>query len=385
MQRDCEALAFGKDLFTISLWYSENPLQKQWKAVSQELDAEYTLDVWHFWRNWYARMLDPVTYPPDWELYEQVALIKNSVWKDGPEAIAKRIAEIEAARQPKANPAERLAAQRLLHAALSDFSFDQAARLMRMVPFAEDVKFIRDPEKLARYLGDAEELRDDIETFSAALKAEGAAMQGAGYVATYLDRLLEEFSKTRQTEALNVGKIVKLGKTLDAARLDEVTCREFGTMRMGALAEIVDQLSDMTRQHFSETLLRFAPLEELELEAETSAWEYLNEMRQALEGFKAGQGGIPLNEADLAVLRDLADDAELAMRGLDSASGPAKASLHKEVNYRLALLTVTVALGKTRVKEITGPAFKGVDEILKGMKRAKGLSELWELLQKIWE
>lgn len=179
---DCDGLKKGEDIFTFPLWRDEDPVERVWRDVAQALALpENTPEAWQFWRDWYAAMLDPIANPPNWKLYEQVALIENDVWEEGPEAIAKRIAEIEAARHPKADPAERLAAQRLLHAALSDFSFDQAARLMRMVPFAEDVKFIRDPEKLARYLDAAEELRDDIETFSAALKAEGTAMQGAGY------------------------------------------------------------------------------------------------------------------------------------------------------------------------------------------------------------
>lgn len=47
-----------------------------------------------FWADWYEGMLKGE--PLDWELQRRVALIGNSIWNAGPEAVAEEIAEIQA-------------------------------------------------------------------------------------------------------------------------------------------------------------------------------------------------------------------------------------------------------------------------------------------------
>jgi hypothetical protein len=50
-------------------------------------------ETWGFWARWYDGMLRGA--PLDWELQRAVALIDDSVWKEGPEAVAAKISEIE--------------------------------------------------------------------------------------------------------------------------------------------------------------------------------------------------------------------------------------------------------------------------------------------------
>jgi hypothetical protein len=49
---------------------------------------------WAFWKEWYQGFLEGA--PIDWRLQRQVALIHNSIWHDGPEAIAAEIERIQA-------------------------------------------------------------------------------------------------------------------------------------------------------------------------------------------------------------------------------------------------------------------------------------------------
>jgi hypothetical protein len=61
------------------------------------LTASWAVDpaTWAFWARWYQGMLDGK--PLDWELQRAVALIEDEVWQAGPEAVAERIRDIEAA------------------------------------------------------------------------------------------------------------------------------------------------------------------------------------------------------------------------------------------------------------------------------------------------
>ena len=56
---------------------------EDWKA------ARTDRKVWGFWQDWYETLLEGRT--PDWELWRDVALIDDAVWKEGPEAVAREI------------------------------------------------------------------------------------------------------------------------------------------------------------------------------------------------------------------------------------------------------------------------------------------------------
>lgn len=50
--------------------------------------------TWSFWRDWYQGFLDGK--PLDWELQHRVALIDDTIWHQGPEAVAQEIERIKA-------------------------------------------------------------------------------------------------------------------------------------------------------------------------------------------------------------------------------------------------------------------------------------------------
>ena len=59
-------------------------------------------DIWGFWIDWYEGLLEGRA--PDWELWHDVALIEDEVWKAGPEAVAREIELVSAALVAKRLP-----------------------------------------------------------------------------------------------------------------------------------------------------------------------------------------------------------------------------------------------------------------------------------------
>lgn len=289
--------------------------------------------------------------------------------------------------KPKADIAEKLLAEKLLQAAIADYKFDDIQRLMRMVPFAKDVKTLEDEATLASFLAAADLLREDMELFCTALAAEGAAVQGAGTVRTYVDAILEELSKARQTQVLRVGRIVDLGAVLQTAAFDDATRRVFRPILTQSLDNTVKGLTYLTRDYFAPTLLRFAPLDELELEPGTNAWEYLNETKGVLGDIESGkfEGMKPLAPEDLAVLKDLAKEVERALRQAANSDGPAAISWQKEMNYRLALLNVSILLYGIRAKQAAKSFDGGLDVLVDMVTKVQTLGMLWESIKEIFK
>ncbi|NRB19575.1 MAG: hypothetical protein HRU33_18940 [Rhodobacteraceae bacterium] len=80
------------EMFKRPLWPSTDhigPLLGYWEGFAAHPDPDET---WAFWRDWYQSMLEGK--PLDWDLQLQVALIKDAVWEEGAEAVAREIKSI---------------------------------------------------------------------------------------------------------------------------------------------------------------------------------------------------------------------------------------------------------------------------------------------------
>lgn len=98
------------DWFEYDLVFLRSPLpahellsQKLWANSSKYFDTDgvfaWAQDLvgqpgWNFWGRWYLGLLNG--QPLDWVLQRSIALISDSVWQSGPEAVAQEIARIEA-------------------------------------------------------------------------------------------------------------------------------------------------------------------------------------------------------------------------------------------------------------------------------------------------
>lgn len=390
IRKDCAQVEKHDDanrfsVFAGGLWDGdENPISQDWATLKSKLGAETDVD-WSFWINWYDDLLQG--REPNWDMLHEVATSNAIDWRVSSAEVNAAIGVIVDTYKPKADIAEKLLAEKLLQAAIADYKFDDIQRLMRMVPFAKDVKTLEDEATLASFLAAADLLREDMELFCTALAAEGAAVQGAGTVRTYVDAILEELSKVHQTQVLRVGRIVDLGAVLQTAAFDDATRREFGPILMQSLDNTVKGLTDLTRNYFAPTLLRFAPLNELELESGTNAWEYLNETKGVLADIESGkfEGMKPLAPEDLAVLKDLAKEVERAMRQPDNGDGQVAQSWQKEINYRLALLNVSVLLYGIRAKQVAKTLDGGLNVLIDKVRKATTLGMLWDIIKEIFK
>ncbi|SMP36032.1 hypothetical protein SAMN06265373_11332 [Shimia sagamensis] len=99
---DGETLRAGElfETFSAPLWLDHTPesaLLAGWERFQTRDDPQ---GVWVFWEKWYRSMFEGT--PMDWDLQLQAVLIDDKFWKEGPEAVARAIREIE---QELAGPA----------------------------------------------------------------------------------------------------------------------------------------------------------------------------------------------------------------------------------------------------------------------------------------
>ena len=184
---------------------------------------------------------------------------------------------------------------------------------------------------------------------------------------------------------LRVGRIVTHGKILEEYAASEQVAAEFGPA-IHALRSHTQALLDLTRRHFAQTLTRMAPLRDLTSGPDDNQWDLLQDIQRGIKAIASPSrvGLPPLAKDDQAVLLSMLESIERLLRQNDVVATPqVKSSLRREVDYDLALLSVSVALYLEKANaENHGPG-KVLDWIETQYKRAAGLVGLWELIKDI--
>ncbi len=91
VRKDCEALQAGPIPENWPLWAEDrDPFADLWAEVKAGLGD--TAKDWQFWIDWYESMLHGA--PQNIDMLEEIALIDDAVWKNGPEAVNAAIAGI---------------------------------------------------------------------------------------------------------------------------------------------------------------------------------------------------------------------------------------------------------------------------------------------------
>jgi hypothetical protein len=157
-----------------------------------------------------------------------------------------------------------LLSTRLMRASIGDFQFDRLARVMRLMPFEEDLRRLRDPVQLVRFLEGAKDLCEGMQTLRKALKASGGNMYGA-QITPYLDGVIDALGRAEQSDTLCVGKVIEYGEALEDFSVDAATRAELGDPLSKDLTRQVNSLLDLARNHFADTFLRFVPLQNIEM------------------------------------------------------------------------------------------------------------------------
>lgn len=156
---------------------------------------------------------------------------------------------------------------------------------LRLVPFASDIAYMRDPMALKRVRDDIGAVRDQMQVFTEAMAAKGTTQGDAAVIAVYLNAALSESDRANDSGELRVGVIINHGVILLGFALNPATRDELGPLQF-ALSTHVQTRLEVTNRHFATTFLRFAPLQELELEPDLDAHTLLSEIRDGMQALK---------------------------------------------------------------------------------------------------
>ena len=179
-----------------------------------------------------------------------------------------------------------LLSTRLMRASIGDFQFYSLARVMRLMPFEEDLRRLRDPVQLARFLEGAEDLCEGLQTLSTALKASSGNMYAA-QITPYLDGVIDTLGRAEQSHILNIGKVIEYGEALEDFSLDAATRAELGDPLSKDLTRQVNSLLDLVLNHFADTFLRFAPLQNIEMAPDQTPIQALAQVEALLSATRA--------------------------------------------------------------------------------------------------
>lgn len=316
---DASALERGLKTSVVSsgqLWPVSTPLMidERWALLEEELLAGR--EGWAVWLEWYNLLLKG--YQPDLDSELAIAQLPDSLWSGDPSDLNAAVRELRGssprmADSPVPNPAKATLESSQLRAALTDFSYDQLANLMRSVPFDDDLKSLDDPlemekrrERLLDLAHDAEELMEDLE-------ASGSNLPG---LANALRRYRDEAAKPIEL-AEHRRLWFNYGAALNRVVLDEYSMSSLQEPVTGNLREFVQRHLDLFRDYLSAIVSRTAVLDEMEIAPEATLEKAANVIDAVLEEIDAPEDGPAADEAtrgafhmDRDQIRDLMDAAD---------------------------------------------------------------------------
>ena len=277
-----------------------------------------------------------------------------------------------------------LLSTRLMWASIGDFQFDSLARVMRLMPFEEDLRRLRDPVQLARFLEGAEDLCEGLQTLSTALKASSGNMYAA-QITPYLDGVIDTLGRAEQSHTLSIGKVIEYGEALEDFSLDAATRAELGDPLSKDLTRQVNSLLDLVRNHFADTFLRFAPLQNIEMAPNQTPIQALAQVEALLSATRAAARDlVPLAKEDDAVFTHMMRSIEKLTRAHGQATSDSdRASYRREINYHLAMVTVSIGLYAAKARHHAGNIGPVIDRVLAQTKRVKGLQGLVEMIEEL--
>ncbi|MEO1797081.1 MAG: hypothetical protein AAFR53_08710, partial [Pseudomonadota bacterium] len=363
VRRDANAALSAQSPQETPLWLDANPLKAFWETAQTRMSAAAQKGAgaktnsgdWTFWIDWYTAHLAGKPLPI--HLLEDIVQLPEDLWVNNPAKLHARVMEFYDAWKRSRGRAQ---SQELLHAAITQFEYDVAERLMRAIPFEEDWRELEDPDLLAEMLKDVASFRKAMDRLKRSLEYEGGARQGGGPIRAYLEDIELEFTQAEEVGKLLVGEIVELRRSLEGLSKREELRAELGHF-CEPLDDILRKLSDILQKHFASTLSRFSVLRDVELEEDANPWEVLTTMRDVVEGMRSGaMGELPrLLKKDAESLDLLLDDLERLIRELENAkSAQQVSSLQREINFAMAKILASGSLYVEQANEAL-PRFSG--------------------------
>lgn len=377
VRADCNAITSGADLDQLPLWSEhDNPLAQTWHDIKQQLSTDASTD-WSFWIKWYDDALAGI--PPNWKMLERIALIDPKDWDKGAEVVNLLIADIVVEDTGDGSP--------LSQTSIADFSFDAARRWMDMIGFEGDVAHLRDPDKIQAFLDDAGELLDDFQDFIDFTQEVSTGRNTVAVLTSASDKVLRELQRIKDTQHIRARRLITLGGHLYGFSLEEDKRAELGDTLTRMLDSNVNLLREACRKHFSPSLVRMGPLEELDL-GNADPKDVLADLKAALAHVQQadGQALVPLSSEAIAVLSDMVSELE----ELQSAIGEARTDGHREMLHKRFAKGVggfgaTIGRYIEKAKPHSAKAGEWADTAIKNFKRWKTMNDILEWIGGLWE
>ncbi|MFN3164762.1 MAG: hypothetical protein ACE37N_15115 [Pseudohongiellaceae bacterium] len=146
-----------------------------------------------------------------WEMLEEIALIDAATWDAGPEVVNPVIRDIW----------ERYLSSSLSGAAIVDFDFNAALQQMDVVGFDDDMAHLKDPDAVAAFTDDIEELQDGLQDFLDFSAEERRNSNALPMLERAAEKVLEELRRTQDKTHIRARRLVTLGGYLYSFSLEE--------------------------------------------------------------------------------------------------------------------------------------------------------------------
>jgi len=345
-------------------------LRSRWAATN---DAG-----WQFWTQWYDAALEGRPLLGDWDrhwaLLTDIALIAPEVWDKGPDAVNPVVADIyDSYRSPTP----------LAQAAITDFTFDAAFRVMRAVGFEDDLIHLRDPVRVQAFLDDIEEARDGLTDFADYASEASGQTNAPRVLVRAAENLLDELKRTNDTAHLRARRLITLGRHLEGFANEETKRAELGETLADMLDENIAIVRDVCRQHLGPSLAALSALDGLEL-GDIDPRDLITRLDAAIRTIDSADGAtlVPLAPGDVAMLRDMLDE----LRDLEASLGEARTDGFKE-RQRGKIARTAGQLGATlgryteKASKQAEDAGKALDGAVKWYRRWGSLSEALDWLK----
>lgn len=278
-------------------------------------------------------------------------------------------------------------AQTFLDSSPVNFDFDEAKKWLNAVGFDDDLAHLKDATLVQAFLDDIREVKtglQDFSDFACDISAEGNRTMA---VVRITDKILEELNFSRDQTHLRARRLIELGSYLNGFSMEESQRNALGDTLTRMMDDSVEKLQSVCFKHFGPSLEKLRILNELKLEDEDPD-EIIESLKNALSVAEAADGSnlARLSPASLALLEQMIIELETVRSSLAEAKSEEQI-ISLRTKFAKSTGSVISVFGKFVQKSqehAERPAI-WVDTTLKQFKRAKGLKDLWQFLERFFE
>ncbi|WP_340301177.1 hypothetical protein [Roseobacter sp. HKCCD5988] len=243
---DATAVEQGEDLTKLPLLPDgADPHAEVWENATPLFQRH---PAWSVFKDLYENALH--ARPQNWPLLNELAQKDEAFWTGTDTEVLDRIAGVM----------EGFAISRAIP---FDYTFDQIARMMRIVGIDDDTAHLRDPQANRRFLDDAREARDLLQDFVDYTESMGGGRNTAGATRVAAEKLLNELNRVENIDHLRVRILMNRAKYLEMFMGDPQHADNLTESLIKILADAVTNLRAVFRTHFGPAFAALAPLSQL--------------------------------------------------------------------------------------------------------------------------